>query len=302
MSNNMNISKRDVVTMVTVAVALALVVIVFVKIYTGNNEILDSDAQNTTVHLYSETREDGSIEFYTMIEEYTNSGEHASVSYRPRTTKEPSTTKGESTTTKPVTSVVAVTDENGEAVTDENGNPVTQVVTVTQTTTKPSTTSVIAVTDENGEAVTDENGNPVTRVVTEAVETTTRDIWSHESTTNRLGIELEYSNESATASTLVSEINKKRAENGLSALENNGALATAARTNSMARAIPDSFGSSGANLGKSTYTFETSGAGATIYNNILSSASEVVESGAYSRIGIGVIKYEGMYYTTVILI
>lgn len=302
MSNKLNVTKKDIVTMITVAVALALVVIVFVIIYTGGNDNdLDSHAGDTTVHLYSQTGVDGSIEFYTMIEEYTDSGNHASVSYSRKTTTAPSTTEGKSTTTKPVTSVVYVTDESGERVTDESGNPVTEIVTVT-TTKKPST-SVVDVTDENGEKVTDENGKPVTDVVTvtSTSNSTTENIWTEESTTNRFGIETEYSNESGTASTLVSEINKKRNENGLSTLKNDGTLSAAARTYSLASAMPDQFSSTGS-LGSNVYTFETTGGGGAIYSSILASAADTVSNGEYARIGIGVIKYNGTYYTTVLVV
>lgn len=290
-------SKMDVITMVTVAVALALAVLVVVKLFGSSNSPVKSSTEvKTTIHYYSEVDEKGSIVFYTMIEEYTDSGMHASVSYKPKTTE--STTSDESTsdetlTEEETTKTVVVTDANGEAVTDAQGNKVTEIVTQ-----KPKPTYE-PVTDANGERLTDVNGDPVTQEVTQTTEpeTTTRDIWSVETTTNRFGYEPEYSSETGTASTIVSEINRKREENGLDSLSSDGGLSTAARAYSLSLAMPNFF-KRGSNPGQ-VYTFENSSGGASIYNSVISGSDAT--DGDYSHIGVGVIKCEGRYYTTVIL-
>ena len=286
--NKLGIDKKDIGTIIVASVALALVVFAFIKMFTGRNSKLESEAIRTTVHVYSEVNEAGEIVFYTMIEEYTDSGLHASVSYKPRTTTAPSTeeTSGEIDGT-----VVFVTDENGEGVTDENGQPVTVIET-----TAPPATRIVPVTDENGKIVTTPDGLPATEAVTvteTTTETTTKDIWSEESTTKRINIPGDYTSETGTASTVVSEINRERTENGLSPLSNDGSLNTMARAYSLAKAMHTN-PTSGA-----TYYAKTSSGGSTIYNGVISNTSAT--SGDYSSIGVGIIKYKGEYYTTVIL-
>lgn len=290
-------SKMDIVTMITVAVALALAVLVVVKLFGSSNSPVSPKTEvRTTIHYYSEVDEQGSIVFYTMIEEYTDSGMHASVSYKPKTTESTSgdeSSTDENATGEETTKTVFVTDANGEFVTDAEGNRVTEIVTQ-----KPKPTYE-PVTDANGEPLTDVNGDPVTQEKTEttAPETTTEDIWSVETTTNRFGYEPEYTSETGTASTIVSEINRKRTENGLNTLSSDGGLSTAARAYSLSLAMPNFF-KRGSNPGQ-VYTFENSSGGASIYNSVISGSDAV--DGDYSHIGVGVIRCEGRYYTTVVL-
>lgn len=296
---DLGLTKKDIATMSSVMVALVLVVFVFAKIYTSDNPS-DSQATNTSVIYMSQTREDGSIEFYTMIEEYVNGGFYASVTYTTTTTTTEPTSEESTTEEEPVTSVVNVTDANGETVTDADGNPVTEIVTVT--TTEPPT-SHVQVTDANGESVTDADGKPVTEVVTvtTTTETTTEDIWATESTTSgRFDVDIipDYSNESGTAATIVNQINKTREQAGLPALRMDTFLSTSARTYCLSLAIPESFGSASAPAG--SYSTQSTSGGAQLYSSILANTAAAT-SESHSSIGVGVIKYKGTYYATVVL-
>ncbi len=289
--NKFGIQGKDVTTMVVAAIALTLVVFVFIKMFTGSNNKNESEAYRTTIVEYSRINEEGEIVFYTMIENYTDSGMHASVRYPTTSTTEESTEETESETDE--TMIVFVTDEHGEYVTDENGDAITKV----ETTVKP-TTKVVTVTNENGEAVTDEKGKPVTQTVTvppteSTTETTTKDIWSEVTTTSKIKIPTNYTNESGTANTVISEINRERAENDLPPLTQDGGLSATARANSVAKTMGQSA------PGRITYFVKTPAGGSLIYKSIV--ASTDATTGEHSSIGVGIVKFNGEYYTTVIL-
>lgn len=285
------ISKKDVGTIIVAVCAIMLVSFAFIRMFTSSRSKLENEAGETTVRVCSTVNEDGEVVFYTMIERYTDSGLHASMRYRTTTTEAEST---EEESSEVETTIVYVTDENGERVTDENGEEVTEIETV-----PPPQTTIEIVTDENGEAKTDENGAPVTQEVTvtetTTEETTTVDVWSTESTTAKKGIKTQYTNESAMASTIVSEINKERAAAEIDALGNDSKLSSAARAYSVAMAL----GRKATKSGSRTYHFKTANGGAEIYDAVVSQTDAT--SGSYLNVGVGVIKYKGEYYTTIIL-
>lgn len=284
----LKITKKDVGTMIVVAIALALVGVVVITLLTNRTTQLDNEADNTAVFVYSTVNEQGEIEFYTMIEEYTDSGFHASVWYPAKTTTEPSTE--ESSVSEPTTAVEVVTDAEGQPVTDAEGNVVTEILTEPL----PPETSVQAVTDEAGVAVTDAKGKPVTQVVT-VTESTTKDIWEEESTTKKFKIKTPYTVETGTANTIISEVNRQRTEAGLPALTTSKNLTTKAKTSAMAKALPD-YGVAGG----AYYSAVTATGGAAIYNGLIG-ATDITATEEYTNIGVAVIKYNGQYYTAVLL-
>ena len=288
--NKFGIQGKDVTTMVVAAIALALVVIVVIKMFSPSRPS-DTDVNRTTIIEYSRINADGEIEFLTMIENYTDSGMHASVRYPTVATTEESTDETESETDE--TMIVFVTDEMGEYVTDENGDAITKI----ETTVKPST-KVVPVTDESGETVTDSKGKPVTQTVTvppteSTTETTTKDVWTEATATGKMNIPGDYTNETGTASTIISEINRERAENGLPALRQDSGMSTTARAYSVAKAIGTP------TPARVTYYVKTPAGGSLIYKSIV--ASTDATTGEHTSIGVGVIKSGGEYYTAVIL-
>ena len=288
--NKFGIQGKDVTTMAVAAIALALVVFVFMKMFSSSKPS-DTEVNRTTIIEYSRINDDGEIEFLTMIENYTDSGMHASVRYPTTATTEESTEETESETDE--TMIVFVTNEDGEYVTDENGEAITKV----ETTVKPST-KVVPVTDESGETVTDSKGKPVTKTVTvppteSTTETTTKDIWTEVTTTSKIKIPTNYTNESGTANTIISEINRERAENDLPALTQDSGLSTTARAYSVAKTMGQSTPT------RVTYFVKTPAGGSLIYKSVV--ASTDATTGDHTSIGVGVVKYNGEYYTTVIL-
>ena len=288
--NKFGIQGKDVTTMAVAATALALVVFVFIKMFSSSKPS-DTEVNRTTIIEYSRINDDGEIEFLTMIENYTDSGMHASFRYPTTATTEESTEETESETDE--TMIVFVTNEDGEYVTDENGEAITKV----ETTVKPST-KVVPVTDDSGETVTDSKGKPVTKTVTvppteSTTETTTKDIWTEVTTTSKIKIPINYTNESGTANTIISEINRERAENDLPALTQDSGLSTTARAYSVAKTMGQSTPT------RVTYFVKTPAGGSLIYKSVV--ASTDATTGDHTSIGVGVVKYNGEYYTTVIL-
>ncbi|MBR3438501.1 MAG: hypothetical protein IKH13_03240 [Clostridia bacterium] len=290
--NKFGIESKDITTMAVAAIALALVVFVFIRMYIGNSRPAESEADRTTIVEYSRINDEGEIEFYTMIENYTDSGMHASVRYPTTSTTEESTEETE--TEEDETMIVFVTDELGEYVTDENGEAITKI----ETTVKPET-KVVPVTDESGEKVTDEKGKPVTQTVTvppteSTTETTTKDVWTEATATSKMKIPGNYTNETGTANTIISEINRERAENGLEPLAQDSGLSTTARAYSVAKTVGTSTPT------RVSYYVKTPAGGSLIYKSVV--ASTDATTGDHTSIGVGVVKYNGEYYTTVILV
>lgn len=287
--NKVKFTKKDISTMAVVAVALALVVLVFIKVFGGNT--LESQANDTTVVVYSSVNDDGEVVMLTMIEYYTDSGLHASVRYPTLPTK---ATETETETEGFETKVVYVTDADGAQVTDADGNTVTEIETVT--TTKPVTEFV---TDESGAKVTGANGKAVTQIVT-TTEATTVDVWSEVTTSKKVGITASYTNDTAKANTIINEVNRMRVEGegeeSVDALSVSKGLTNSAKSNSIAMALP----TGGSRSSKILYSGSTSEGGAAIFNDLVSK-TDILTNPDYKNIGVAVVKYKDRYYTTVIV-
>ena len=302
MSSKMSSSTKNILTGAVVAVALLLVAAVFlapkIKEWKENKE-------NETV-IVSEiiteigTDENGETFFYTMVTRYSRPKYSSNHTYPP--TSRPSTTKEDEFVE--LTSYEYVTDENGNPVFDENGNYATEVVTYTvpaeefepPSEYEPSTENV-AVTDENGNPVLDENGNAVTEVVTlPPPETTTREnIWDGE--TERPGPGFFPTRDDALADKIVTQINRDRADRGLDPLTHDQDLKADARVQSTYNAAPE-LGGDDTDYGTS---FETSYGGDSLFQTVMGSVGGRALSADVTKIGVGVVKLNGTYYTTIIL-
>ena len=306
-------AKKNVLTGVVVALALVLVIIV-VLVKTG---VLNSVPQKTTavetviesaVVVASETNEAGDVEYYTMVTKY----------IRPKISSHhiyPTKKQTTAATTEPAfieqTSFVQVTDENGMPMFDENGVPFTEVVTYTVpadsiTTTEPTTayvpkTSSVVVTNVFGKPQKDENGNPVTQVVTvEPPPSTKADIWSENTqsgTDGKFDIKSEISREDDLAQSIVAQLNEDRAAQGLEPLKHATKLKASARTNSMASALPEVYGEGSVS---GAYDIETTYGGNSLYKTVFATVKDEAMNPDVKEIGVGVVKYKDVYYTTVI--
>lgn len=313
MSNSKKVSTQNILTGIVVGLAVILVTVV-ILVKTG---VISTPGQLTTkqetvvessVVVVSETQEDGSVVYYTMVTKY----------FRPKVSSNhtyPTTKPRETTTTVPFvefSTMVQVTDADGNLVYDENGVPVTELVTYSvpadSTTTEPPTTefvprtSSVQVTDKLHRPVKDENGNPVTEIVTlDAPPTTKPDIWSEteETTTSKINIDLspDINRDDNLANAIVTQLNEDRAQLGLAPLEYDTSITVKARTNSLGMAKPETYGEPTAE-GASTFTTEYGGN--QLYQEIKSSLNSKAMSINTTKIGVGVVKYQGMYYTTVI--
>ena len=168
------------------------------------------------------------------------------------------------------------------------------------TTTKDpfvEVTSYEYVTDENGNPVLDENGNPVTEVVTlPPPETTTREnVWDDE--TERPGPGFFPTRDDALAEDIVRQINQDRADRGLDPLVHDQGLKADARVQSTYNAAPE-LGGEDVNYGTS---FETSYGGSGLYQTVMGSVGGRAFSADVTKVGVGVVKLNGTYYTTIIL-
>lgn len=301
MSSKMSSSTKNILTGAVVAVALILVAAVF--LISKIKEIKESKENETVIvsEIISELRtdENGETFFYTMVTRYSRPKYSSNYTYPP--TSRPTTTKDPFVE---VTSYEYVTDENGNPVFDENGNYATEVVTYTvpaeevepPSEYEPSTENV-AVTDENGNPVLDENGNPVTEVVTlPPPETTTREnIWDDE--TERPGPGFFPTRDDALAEDIVRQINQDRADRGLDPLVHDQGLKADARVQSTYNAAPE-LGGEDVNYGTS---FETSYGGSGLYQTVMGSVGGRAFSADVTKVGVGVVKLNGTYYTTIIL-
>ncbi len=306
-------SSKNILTGLVCIVALILVVVViFVK--TGSFERVEKTTEvetiiETSVVVETETNEDGSVEYITWVHTYPKPKYSSNHTYP--TTKRRTTVPNTETTTAPFveqSSVVAVTDPNGIPQFDENGVPFTEIVTYTVaadsiTTTEPTTefvprTEAAVVTNRWGKTEVDENGNPVTEIVTlDAPPTTKEDIWQVETGTTEkklINIEPEFRRDDALADNIVSQINMDREAAGLEPLAHSTNLKATARTNSMAAAMPETYGEA------STYCLVTTYGGNPVYQQVAAANSSSAMSADTTQIGVGVVVYEGKYYTTVI--
>lgn len=298
-------NKKNVITIAVAVVALMLTLVV-VLIATGviNFDNLFSGEPATVVEsevvVVSQTNEQGEVEYVTIVTKY----------YKPdvQLHKYPTkpTTKGTTATTVRYleqSSYLYMTDPDGSISIDENGNPVTEIVTYTvredSITTAPPKTSAVAVTGTDGVQQTDANGNPVTEVVTYYEPTTTApDRWSttQEGTTRFNPFPSDIKKDEALANNIIAEINDERVKAGLEPLE--ASLNGAARTNSQNMAQPEIFG--GKLYAPDSYMLESSYGGNSLYLKVSSSNQSKIMSADTTKIGVGIVVRDGIYYTTVI--
>ncbi len=312
--SNKKVSIQNLLTGIVVGLAVILVVVVILVktgVIGGPQQPTEAETEEvSSVVVVSETQEDGSVVYYTMVTKYFKpkvSSNHTYPSTKPKTT----------TTTVPFiefSTMVQVTDADGNAVYDENGVPVTELVTYSvpadsTTTEAPTTefvpqTSYVQVTDKLHRPVKDENGNPVTEIVTlDAPPTTKPPIWTEapteETTTGRINVDLSngVDRDDVLAQNIVTQLNEDRAQLGLAPLSYDTNLKISARSNSLGMAKPETYGkpdAAGAN------TFTTAYGGNQLYQEIKSSLNSKAMSINTTKIGVGVVKYQDIYYTTVI--
>lgn len=323
-------SYKNILTGVIVALALVLAGVV-VLIKTGvisrntNGQTTTAEEDDTviesTVVLMSDVNEDGDTFYYTMVNYYARprvSSNHTYPTTKPKETESQEET--ESVEYVELTSVVQLSDENGNPLFDENGEPLTQVVSYTvradETTTETTTayvqrTSVIAKTDVFRREVTDRDGKPVTDVVyidppssaaatTKEGETAAAPTTEEVTTTARGGLPQipKADRQDALADSIVSQINSARAEAGLAPLEKDGDLTASARTGSMASALPEVYGDRG--VRGDVHRFRTTYGGSGLGNQVISGSGGSTLSADKTKVGVAVVKYKDVYYTTVI--
>ena len=303
MSSKTSSSTKNIITGVVGVVAVILVIVVVCVIRFGNDEEKKREDETVIVsEIISEIRtdENGETFFYTMVTRYSKPKYSSDHTYA--TTKKPTTTEEEQFVE--LTNYVYATDENGNPKYDENGQMMTEVVTytvpadsVTQPTEYVPETENIEVTDEDGAPVVDESGNRVTQVVTLPPPTTVtqEEIWDSEET--RPGPGIFPTRDDALAENIVAQINRDREERGLAPLTHDQDLKADARIQSTYKAAPE--------LADKEYnsgtTFETDYGGQSLYVTVMQSVGGRALSADTTMIGIGVVKLNGTYYTTVIL-
>lgn len=316
-------STKNILTGVVVALALVLVLLV-VLVKTG---VLNQAPQKTTqpetvvetsIIVVTGTDEYGDEFEYTMLSHYVKPkvSSKYTYAYRPKTTT--TTTTEMPTYFVEETSMVQVTDESGVAVTNENGEFVTEVMThtvlMTGTTTEPTTetttkytprTSSVDVTNRWGQPETDESGNPRTEVVTiDPPVPTQGDIWSESAlpatTTffDRPNGNPERNTELANA--IVEQLNMDRYNNGLAPLALSSELRSDAEMNSISMAAPDIMETRPI---EGAFTVITDFGGNRLYSEAVAPGiAEKASSPDVTQIGVGVLEYEGQYYTTVVIV
>lgn len=311
-------SVKNILTGVVFALALILVVVV-VLVKTG---VFDSFEKPTTavetiietsIVVETETNEEGSVEYVTFLQYYPKPKYSSNHTYP--TTKKKTTVPVSTTTTVPMldmTEFVPVTDENGIPQFDENGVPFTEMLTYTipadqTTTTAPVTefvprTEGVVVTNRWGKQETDEDGNPLTEMVTlDAPPTTLADLWSENvqngtTSEDNKDDKPRFDRDDNLANTIVEQINRDRAAAGLEPLEHNSNLKSKARTNSMALARPDIYPDA---TGSGMYYLITTYGGNPVYQTVSAANRAKIMDPETTQIGVGIILYEGQYYTTV---
>ncbi len=300
MSSKMSSSAKNIITGVVGVVAVILVVVVLLVMKFGSDENRREKETIIVSEIISELRtdENGETFFYTMVTRYSKPKYSSGHTYPP--TKKPTTTAA----FVEVTSYEYVTDENGNIQYDENGQMMTEVATytvpadsVTVPTEPEASTESVGVTDESGNSVLDENGNPVTEIVTlPPPETVTReDIWQTDN--KRPGAGILPTRDDALADNIVANINRDREDRGLPHLVHDKDLKADARVQSTYKAAPD-LADKELNTG---ITFETEYGGQSLYGTVMSKVSGKALSADTTKIGVGVVKLNGVYYTTVIL-
>lgn len=313
-------SSKNIMTGIVVALALVLVVVVIlVKSNVFEKEETTTEIETiveTEIVVVSETDMFGDVTFLTMVTKY-HRPKYSSLHTYPTTT---TTTTEESTTEETTTEVqyveltsfVHATDENGNRLFEEDGTPITETVVYTVdanslTTTAPTEyvpeTSVVEVTNELGEPV-----SGMTEIVTlpppETTTTTTtapNTRWDTTTSTEKEGgIDIDLGTpqrDDVLAENIIAQINEDRAAQDLAPLTHDTNLKASARTNSMALAVPSVYGESKVNA---DYTATTKFGGESLYMMVADATREKAQSADVTKIGVGVVVHEGVYYTTVI--
>ena len=311
-------STKNILTGVVAALALVLVlVVILVKTGVFNGEEKTTEPEmivETSMVVVTGTDADGNSFEYTMPVSYTRPKYSSFHTYPKKSTTATETSEVSTTLGFVVeSSAVQITDPSGVPVTGEDGHPVTELVTYTVPVTEPTTappttkyiqsTSSVIVTDRWGHTSLDENGNPVTEIVGIGPPVPTEgDIWSESAqpgTTSRFEIPNAAPERNQTlAQAIVDQINVNRYNSGLVPLEVSGELKTDAEMNCMSLALPNVYGEPTA---EGAYTFKTEYGGNSLYNNAVAPAiADKAMSEGVTKIGVGVVEYNDMYYTTVI--
>ncbi len=151
--------KENIITIAIVAFAVllsGLVVLVKTGVIGPNTQSTTEPevvyVSESTIVVKSEVDDDGNVKYYTALEWY-NKPLHSSLHWYPTTTTTTEPTTEEKEHFIEETSVVEMTDEEGNPVLDENGEPVTEIRTVT--------------------IKADKEGNPITETETETTTETT---------------------------------------------------------------------------------------------------------------------------------
>lgn len=308
-------SSKNILTGVVVALAVILAV---VAILVKSNVFQKKEETTTEVEtvveseivVVSQTNEDGEVEYLTMVSTYTRPKYSALYTYP---TSETSSTTESTETSESTTEIqyveqvswVYVTDEEGRRQFLDDGTPITETVVYTVdanslTTTEPvPQTSYVQVTKENGEP--DGDKTEVVTVTTQPTTTETKkNIWESTETTTKKDIKIDINTpqrDDVLADKIVEQINADRAEQGLDPLEHETKLKASARTNSMALAMPELYGDGKASA---DYTVQTSFGGESLYMMVTDATKSKAQSADVTKIGVGVVVYNGKYYTTVI--
>ncbi len=150
---------ENIVTIVIVAFAVilsGLVILVKTGVIGPNTETTTEPeiiyVSESTIVVKSEIDDEGNVKYYTALEWY-NKPLHSSLHWYPTTTTTTKPTTEEEEEFIEETSVVELTDEEGNLLLDENGEPVTEIKTVTVKVDK---------TDENEEEETSETTTETT--------------------------------------------------------------------------------------------------------------------------------------------
>lgn len=294
-------STKNIFTGLIVLLALLMVVAVLIATgVIGDKEDEQPTVIETAIVEMSETNQFGDVVFYTMVSEYVRPGVSSDHTYKRTTRPETEPPFAE------VESYVYVTNEDGSPVYGEDGKPVTEVVKVTVDKNSLTTEQVIPetayqqVTDANGNPVFDENGNPVTEAVTVVVTAApTTDRWAEESRSDNgflPEIDIQVGRDDELANNIISQINADRSTVG-------GKAPLAAELNGVAR--QDSAFSSMPiykdRVSGRGMTFVTTYGGSQLYADVARAMSGRIHSDSATKIGVGVTKTGGKYYTTVII-
>ena len=160
---------ENIITIVIVAFAVilsGLVILVKTGVIGPNSETTTEPevvyVSESTIVVKSEVDDDGNVKYYTALEWY-NRPLHSSLHWYPTTTTTTKPTTEEETEIVEETSVVEMTDEEGNPLYDENGEPMTEIKTVTKKVPKDSVTEEEE--EETTETTTETTSERTTKVV-----------------------------------------------------------------------------------------------------------------------------------------